>query len=222
LKIVDNQSKKTPPHIEMNANGEELHLGEFLKTFKYNNQMKSQFIKDLKSINLKSWFHRSGNDVNFFFYIYIYYSVKNFFFFKLLKQAEIISIDLDKRLVDACEKMKSENLHRIIILDREKQLVVGTLTHRDILLFIIRNFKGKNVEYFSTPLLKLGVFGSLEKPITIKKTETLLMTFHFMLKNKFSSIPVVDEKEQYFGLINKSDMFFIIKDNLYEMVKEFF
>ena len=139
-----------------------------------------------------------------------------------MKHAEIISIDLDKRLVDACEKMKTENLHRIIILDREKQLVVGTLTHRDILLFIIRNFKGKSVDYFKTPLVKLGIIGSLEKPITINKTETLLMTFYYMLKKKLSSIPIVDEKEQYFGLLNKTDMFFILKDNLYEMVYLFF
>lgn len=118
--------------------------------------------------------------------------------------------------------MKVENLHRIIILDREKQLVVGTLTHRDILLFIIRNFKGKNVEYFKTPLHKLGIIGSIDKPILIRKTETLLMTFYFMLKKKLSAIPIIDEKDQYFGLINKSDMFFIIKDNLYEMVLLYF
>ena len=135
------------------------------------------------------------------------------------KNAEIISIDLEKRLVDACEKMKSENLHRIIILDREKQLVVGTLTHRDILLFIIRNFKGKAADYFKTPLMKLGIIGALEKPITINKNESLLTTFYFMLRKKLSSIPIIDEKEQYFGLINKTDMFFIIKDNLFEMVK---
>lgn len=141
---------------------------------------------------------------------------------KLHKNAEIISIDLEKRLVDACEKMKLENLHRIIILDREKQLVVGTLTHRDILLFIIRNFKGKNYEYFKTPLIKLGIIGELSKPITINKNELLITTFFFMLKKKLSSIPIVDDKEQYFGLINKTDMFFILKDNLYEMVIAYF
>lgn len=114
--------------------------------------------------------------------------------------------------------MRVQNLHRIIILDREKQLVVGTLTHRDILLFIIRNFKSKNLDYFKTPLTKFGIFGLLEKPITMNKKECLLTTFFHMLKKKLSAIPIVDEKEQFFGLINKTDMFFIIKDNLYEMV----
>lgn len=114
--------------------------------------------------------------------------------------------------------MRVQNLHRIIILDREKQLVVGTLTHRDILLFIIRNFKAKNADYFKTPLTKLGIFGLVDKPITFNKKEFLLTAFYFMLQKKLSAIPIVDDKEQFFGLINKTDMFFIIKDNLYEMV----
>ena len=71
VKIPDNQLRQTPPHIEVNARGEELHLSEFLKTFKYNNEMKLQLIKDLKSINLKSWFHRSGHEVLLFFFINI-------------------------------------------------------------------------------------------------------------------------------------------------------
>lgn len=127
-------------------------------------------------------------------------------------------MDLEKKLVDACEKMKVDNLHRIIILDREKQLVVGTLTHRDILLFIIRNFRGKHVEYFQTPLSKLGIIGSLEKPIAMQKNSTLLSTFHFMLRKNLSSIPIVNEREQYVGLINKSDMLFIVKEDQYEFV----
>ena len=48
--------------------------------------------------------------------------------------------------------MYQENIHRVLIIDKESQLVVGTITHRDILLFLIRHFKDETDEYFKLPL----------------------------------------------------------------------
>ena len=49
---------------ELNSKGDEIqYLSEFMRTFKYNNDLKNQLIKDLKSLNLKSWFRKSGEEV---------------------------------------------------------------------------------------------------------------------------------------------------------------
>jgi hypothetical protein len=48
--------------------------------------------------------------------------------------------------------MSEHKLHRVMILNRENQLYVGSLTYRDICLFVIRNLRAETDSFFKTPL----------------------------------------------------------------------
>lgn len=70
-----------------------------------------------------------------------------------------MSIDVDKKLYDACEIINTENLHRIVVIDKESHLAIGTICLKDILLHIIRHFKKETDEYFEKPISELGILG---------------------------------------------------------------
>ena len=45
-----------------------------------------------------------------------------------------------------------------MILNRENQLYVGSLTYRDICLYIIRNLRAENDNYFNLPLVSVNQY----------------------------------------------------------------
>ena len=127
-------------------------------------------------------------------------------------------MDIDKNLYEVCDKIINERLHRLIIMDKESQVVVGTITQRDILLFIVRNFKSdNNDDGFDTPISQLG-WAPNPNIITIKDNLSVFHSFAIMIDHKLSAIPIIDQKENFLGFIQKNDIILIIKDDRYEMV----
>lgn len=131
-------------------------------------------------------------------------------------------MDIDKNLYEVCEKIINEKLHRLIIMDKESQVVVGTITQRDILLFIVRNFKSDSAyeDGFETPISQLG-WGPNSNIVTMKETASVFNSFAVMIEQKLSAIPIVDQNENFMGFIQKNDIILIIKDDRYEMVLYF-
>ena len=127
-------------------------------------------------------------------------------------------MDIDKNLYEVVDKIINERLHRLIIMDKESQVVVGTITQRDILLFIVRNFKSDNHDDgFDTPIAQLG-WAPNPNIITIKDNASVFNAFAIMIEHKMSAIPIVDQKENFIGFIQKNDIMFILKDDRYEKV----
>jgi hypothetical protein len=52
---------------------------------------------------------------------------------------------MDERLHDACRKLIFSNIHRIIVVDNDSRMLVGTIQQRDILVFLIKGFS----QYFT-------------------------------------------------------------------------
>lgn len=129
-------------------------------------------------------------------------------------------MDLDKNLYEVCEKLIQERLHRIIIMDKESQVVVGTITQRDILLFIVRNFKAENDEGFNIPINQLGWIPN-QKIVCAREFDSVFFTFATMSDLKLSALPIVDQNGSFLGFIQKSDIMLIVKDDKYEMVIHF-
>lgn len=131
-------------------------------------------------------------------------------------------MDIDKNLYEVCEKIINEKLHRLIIMDKESQVVVGTITQRDILLFIVRNFKSDSAyeDGFETPISQLG-WSPNNNIMTMKETASVFNSFAVMIEQKLSAIPIVDQNENFLGFIQKNDIILIIKDDRYEMVLYF-
>jgi len=60
-KLGDNKAGQMPSQNQMID--ETQHIRELMLNFKYNADLKTQLAKDLKALNLKAWFCRSGNEV---------------------------------------------------------------------------------------------------------------------------------------------------------------
>lgn len=127
-------------------------------------------------------------------------------------------MDIDRNLFEVCEKFLAHHLHRIIIMEKESQVVVGTITQRDILLFIIRNFKSDLIAGFNVSLNELGWQPNPNRIRSVQEFDSVFLSFATMSDYKLSSIPVIDQNEKFLGFIQKSDIMLIFKDDKLEMV----
>jgi len=164
------------------------------------------FVRQLKSLTIKSWQVLVAENI-------------------LWRTHELVSALLEDKVMDACIRMKKERLHRVAVVDKESQLVVGTLTHRDFLIFLIKNFSHEKEEIFGTALEHISDLDIIKNVICVKHTDTVSHSFESLLQYRISSIPVVDNKDRYLGMILKKDIYYVIKDNnfhLFDKSNEYF
>lgn len=114
--------------------------------------------------------------------------------------------------------MKKEKLHKVAVYDKESQLVVGTLTLRDVMMFFIKNFTAEKEEAFKIEVENLKSIDIIKNVICVRDTDYLYHALEVLLHYRVSSVPVVNEKEEYLGMILKSDIHYIIRDNHFQYV----
>ena len=103
-------------------------------------------------------------------------------------------------------------------MDKESQLFVGTMTQKDILLCFIRNFRSNSPEYFDLPIKHFPVFLKQKNVIQLSSTDSVHEALGLMVSQELSGIPIVNPKDQYLGVILKTDMLFIFKNERYDLV----
>jgi CBS-domain-containing membrane protein len=136
----------------------------------------------------------------------------------LWRSHDLIAVTTEERLLDACAKMKKEKLHKVAVYDKESQLVVGTLTLRDVMMFFIKNFTAEKEEAFKIEVENLKSIDIIKNVICVRDTDYLYHALEVLLHYRVSSVPVVNEKEEYLGMILKSDIHYIIRDNHFQYV----
>ena len=107
--------------------------------------------------------------------------------------------------------MKKQRLHRIAMYDKESQLIVGTLTQKDILLFLIKNYTHEKEKLLNETLENIQDINIIKNVICVKYSDNVSHSFESLLQYRISSIPVVDANDRYLGMILKKDMYYIIK-----------
>jgi len=119
---------------------------------------------------------------------------------------------VEEKLIDACIKMKKHKLHRIAVFDRESQLIVGTLTQKDILLFLLLNFPKEMQTIFNRKISELKDLPITSTVFTVDSKQQLVNTFETLLIRRISSIPVVCGQGKLLGHIHKKDLFYVLRD----------
>jgi len=131
----------------------------------------------------------------------------------------LIAVTTEERLIDACLKMRKEKLHKIAVYDKESQLVVGTLTLRDVMMFFIKNFTAEQEEVFKVEIENIKSIDIIKNVICVRDTDFVYHTLEVLLHYRVSSVPVVNEKEEYIGIILKSDIYYIVRNSHFHYVK---
>lgn len=119
---------------------------------------------------------------------------------------------MEKDLLEACLAMRKDDLHRLMVSDASGQNFQGSITFREILLFIIRNYQDTQFQYFQMPIehtIERGL-GSKKDLKIVESHKRVYFTFELMIKKNISSIPIVDENKQFLGIIKKFDIYYIV------------
>jgi len=122
---------------------------------------------------------------------------------------DVITVDVEDSMQDAGYKLRKHKINVLPVM--KKGNLAGIITDKDLkkaspsdattldmheLLFLISKIKVKDI--MSTP------------PHTIPPDFTVEEAAAILLEKKFSSLPVVDEKNQVVGIITRSDLFRVI------------
>lgn len=154
----------------------------------------AHFINELKCVTIQMWHNFISEHI-------------------LWRSHDLIAITTEERLIDACLKMRKEKLHKIAVYDKESQLVVGTLTLRDVMVFFIKNFTAEQEEVFKVEIENIKSIDIIKNVICVRDTDFVYHTLEVLLHYRVSSVPVVNEKEEYIGIILKSDIYYIVRNS---------
>ncbi len=111
---------------------------------------------------------------------------------------------------EASELMKREKVHRLPVLDKDKNLV-GVITEKDILHASPSPASSLSIHEMAYLLSKLTVKKLMTKdPVTISEDTTVEEAARLMSDQDLSCLPVVSSTNKLVGIVTKSDMFRIL------------
>ncbi|KAL4448650.1 hypothetical protein ABPG74_012739 [Tetrahymena malaccensis] len=194
IKLSNNKSSiPMNQSTKLKGSEQEFHA----ENYPFNEDQKQIFLSDLQKLSVRGWFRILNQDE--------------------YESKELISVTLEAKLQEACSKMIEHKIHRILVIDQESQLVVGILTYKDILLFLIRNltqdFQGdEKDDQYDIPISYAMDQLCIQEVLSCNHLDTTYNAFDVMMnKWKVSSVPIVGENNAYMGLIHRRDIVFIWK-----------
>ena len=120
-----------------------------------------------------------------------------------------VTINPEASVVEASELMKKEKVHRLPVLDRDKNLI-GVISEKDILFATPSPASSLSIHEMACLLSKLTVRKLMTKnPVTINRTTTVEEAARLMVDQDLSCLPVVEDGKLV-GIVSKSDMFKIL------------
>ena len=120
-----------------------------------------------------------------------------------------VTATLDMSIGEASDLMKREKVHRLPVLDKDKNLV-GVITEKDILHASPSPASSLSIHEMAYLLSKLTVKKLMTKnPVTISEDTTVEEAARLMSDQDLSCLPVVNGTKLV-GIVTKSDMFRIL------------
>ena len=120
-----------------------------------------------------------------------------------------VTITPEASVVEASELMKKEKVHRLPVLDRDKNLI-GVISEKDILFATPSPASSLSIHEMAYLLSKLTVRKLMTKnPVTINRTTTVEEAARLMVDQDLSCLPVVEDGKLV-GIVSKSDLFKIL------------
>jgi len=105
-------------------------------------------------------------------------------------------------LQDVINKMTTNNLHHIVIIENKKP--IGIITERDFVKYF-----SKNID-FKSPAIDHAV----KDIIALHHTRLVEYSLSMMLLNDIRKIIVIDNEDEYVGCIEQEDLLFSIEDDI--------
>ncbi len=114
------------------------------------------------------------------------------------------TVDKTATLQDVIDKMTTNKLHHIIIIEENKP--IGIITERDFVKYFTKNIN------FSS----LAIAHAMTDIITLHHTRLVEYALSMMIHNNIRKIVVIDNNEEYVGCIEQEDLLFTLEKNIQE------
>lgn len=138
---------------------------------------------------------------------------------------QLVTVSLDARLREACIRMSQRRIHRIVVIDKSSNMVVGVMDYKDILLLLIRNLTDDEhqhgqvydipVEYFFAD--RGSYFPELRR--ISSQCSTYECFYRMVHEDQISSLPVVNESDIFIGMVYIRDIAFVWRTQNFEIVR---
>jgi CBS domain-containing protein len=107
---------------------------------------------------------------------------------------QVISIDMEESLLDAAQRMASERVGALAVLDRGT--LVGIISEADLVAAIVEHVP------FATTCLRAYM---TEAPITVSASDEADLAARYMLEHEIGHLPVMESGEPV-GMLSRGDL----------------
>eukprot|EP00741_Cyanophora_paradoxa_P012383 tig00020610_g11964.t1 len=127
---------------------------------------------------------------------------------------ELISVDPEDNVLEACFKLQHHKIHRLPIIERtEHNVVLHIITHSRILGFIVRNLRGCH-EILDRPVHELGI-GTYSNIVSVGKDMPVIQVLNLLSERRISAAPIVDEHGAVMDVFSRTDVPALARDRTF-------
>jgi len=124
--------------------------------------------------------------------------------------SRLISIDPEENLLTLSQKLQKHRVHHIPVLDVEQNSVIAILSHRSLLLNVLKRFTDERV-LFNHSIYALGI-GSFDDVVVVPATTSVVSVLKVLADHKISSVPIINEVGQVVDIYSCADVAFLASD----------
>ena len=124
--------------------------------------------------------------------------------------SRLISIDPEENLLTLSQKLQKYRVHHIPVLDVEQNSVIAILSHRSLLLNVLKRFTDERV-LFNHSIYSLGI-GSFDDVVVVPATTSVVSVLKVLADHKISSVPIINEVGQVVDIYSCADVAFLASD----------
>jgi len=124
--------------------------------------------------------------------------------------SRLISIDPEENLLTLSQKLQKYRVHHIPVLDVEQNSVIAILSHRSLLLNVLKRFTDERA-LFNHSIFALGI-GSFDDVVVVPATTSVVSVLKVLADHKISSVPIVNEAGQVVDIYSCADVAFLASD----------
>uniref|UniRef100_A0A1I7SXE8 CBS domain-containing protein n=1 Tax=Caenorhabditis tropicalis TaxID=1561998 RepID=A0A1I7SXE8_9PELO len=123
----------------------------------------------------------------------------------ILSGNQLVSVSISSKILELCEELHQNRLHRVVVLDDNKE-VVNIISVRRVIAAVHKQNRSLHFAQWLSKPIGMSAIGTWENIAVVSKTATVYRAMEDMLGFHFSALPVVDDQQNVIGVITKTDI----------------
>ncbi|CAI2327598.1 unnamed protein product [Caenorhabditis sp. 36 PRJEB53466] len=133
----------------------------------------------------------------------------------ILSGSSLVSVSISSKILELCEELHSNRLHRVVVLDDLSE-VVHIISVRRVIAAIHKQNRSLHFAQWLSKPIGFSTIGTWDNVAVISHEATVFRAMEDMLGFHYSALPVVDENNEVLGVITKTDICKALPLSFYE------